>query len=377
MDFDRPIDRKGTSSLKWEWFKGKDVLPLWVADMDFAAPEAVTTALTRRAGHPVYGYTLPADALYEAVQRHIEQHFGWTVEREWILFIPGVVTGFNAAARLVGEKESIAVPTPAYPPFLSAAKNARRQMVKVHLPVENGRLVINREVLEAQVTPETKLLMLCTPYNPGGTLLTNEELTGITAFCEERDILICSDEIHADLVIEEKRRHIPTASLSEAAAARTITLMAPSKTFNIPGLGCSMAIIPDEKLRTRFKAVMEGIVPHVNLMGYEGAMAAYIHGGPWLKEVIVYLRENRDYAFKRLAAMTGLKPLLPEATYLIWMDARDLGVGNPSVFFEENGVGLSDGAYFDAPGWLRLNFACTRTILEDALDRMEKAIEKL
>jgi cystathionine beta-lyase len=261
MNFDMPIDRKGTSSLKWEWFKGKDVLPLWVADMDFAAPEAVTTALSRRAGHPVYGYTLPSDALYEAVMGHLEKQFGWKVEREWLLFIPGVVTGFHVAARLVGEKEAIAVPTPAYPPLLSAAKHARREMVKVPLPIENGRLVINREVLEAEVTPETKLLMLCTPYNPGGTLLTKEELSGIVDFCEERDILICSDEIHADLVMDEKGKHIPTASLSEAAAARTITLMAPSKTFNIPGLGCSMAIISDKTLRTRFSAVMEGIVP--------------------------------------------------------------------------------------------------------------------
>jgi len=377
MNFDMPIDRTGTSSLKWDWFKDKDVLPLWVADMDFAAPEAVTTAITRRAGHPVYGYTLPSDALYEAVLGHIERYFGWKVEREWLLFIPGVVTGFNIAARLVGETETIAVPTPAYPPFLSAAKNARREMVKVSLPIEEGRLVINREVLESQVTAETKLLMLCSPYNPGGTLLTKEELSGIVDFCEERDILICSDEIHADLVMDEKGKHIPTASLSEAAAARTITLMAPSKTFNIPGLGCSMAIIPDEKIRTRYKAAMEGIVPHVNLMGYEGAMAAYIHGGPWLKEALAYLRENRDYAFQRLSAMKGLTPLLPEATYLIWMDAQDLGVEKPAAFFEENGVGLSDGAYFDAPGWLRLNFACTRAILEEALDRMEKAIEKI
>ncbi|WP_300670054.1 MalY/PatB family protein [Desulfoluna sp.] len=377
MNFDRPVDRKGTSSVKWEWFKGEDVLPLWVADMDFAAPEAVTTALVRRAGHPVYGYTLPSDALYEAALGHIEKHFGWKVERDCLLFIPGVVTGFNVAARLVGETEAIAVPSPAYPPFLSAAKNARREMVKVSLPVENGRLVINRDVLEAQVTPETKLLMLCSPYNPGGTLLTKEELSGIVDFCEERDILICSDEIHADLVMDESRKHIPTASLSKVAAARTVTLMAPSKTFNIPGLGCAMAIIEDETLRTRFKAAMDGIVPYVNLMGYEGATAAYIHGSPWLKEVLSYLKENRDYAFKRLAAMKGLKPLLPEATYLIWMDARDLGVKDPAAFFEAGGVGLSDGAHFDAPGWLRLNFACTRAVLQEALDRMEKAIETL
>lgn len=376
MDFDRPINRAGTSSVKWEWFKN-DVLPLWVADMDFAAPEAVTTALRRRAAHPVYGYTLPADALYEGALGHIERHFGWKVAREWLLFIPGVVTGFNVAARLVGENEAIAVPTPAYPPFLTAAKNAGRKRVTVRLPVEGGRLVINRDVLEAQVTPETKLLMLCSPYNPGGTLLTKEELTGIVDFCRERDILICSDEIHADLVMDEAGKHLPTASLSEEAAARTITLMAPSKTFNIPGLGCAMAIIPDDTLRSRFQGAMAGIVPYVNLMGYEGAMAAYIHGDSWLKEVLAYLRENRDYAFKRLAAMEGLKPLLPEATYLIWMDARDLGVENPAAFFEEGGVGLSDGAHFDAPGWLRLNFACTRATLEEALDRMEKTIEKL
>lgn len=375
MNFDWPIDRRGTSSLKWDWYKDRDVLPLWVADMDFAAPEAVTTALLRRAGHPVYGYTLPSDDLHEAVLGHIRRHFGWRVDREWLVFIPGVVTGFNVAARLVGEGGAIAVPTPAYPPFLSVAKNVGRQMVKVPLPIENGRLVINRAVLEAHVTPETTLLMLCSPYNPGGTLLTTAELEGIVDFCTEREILICSDEIHADLVMGENGRHIPTASLSDAAAARTITLMAPSKTFNIPGLGCAMAIIPDGTLRSRYKAAMEGIVPHVNLMGYEGAMAAYIHGGPWLTEALAYLRANRDYAFARLERMAGLKPLLPEATYLIWVDARELGLDKPAAFFEANGVGLSDGAYFDAPGWLRLNFACTRAILTEALDRMENAIE--
>ena len=187
-------------------------------------------------------------------------------------------------------------------------------------------------------------------------------------------MLICSDEIHADLIMEEGGKHTPTASLSPEVAARTITLMAPSKTFNIPGLGCSMAIISDDKLRTRYRAAMEGIVPHVNLMGYEGARAAYSHGGAWLKEVLAYLKANRDEAFERLSAMKGINPLLPEATYLIWMDARDLGVENPAKFFESHGVGLSDGAYFDAPGWLRLNFACTRDTLTEALDRMEKAV---
>ncbi len=374
MDFDQPMDRTGTSSLKWEWFKDRDVLPLWVADMDFAAPEAVTTALVRRSHHPVYGYTLPSDALYEGILGHMKRYFHWEVKREWVVFIPGVVTGFNIVARLVGEAESIAVPTPAYPPFLAAAKNAQREMVTVPLSVENGRIAINRTVLEAHLPLNTKLLMLCTPYNPGGTLLTREELSGIVDFCQERDILICSDEIHADLVMSETGRHIPTASLSPAASARTITLMAPSKTFNIPGLGCAMAIIENEALRTRFQDAMAGIVPYVNLMGYEGAMAAYIHGGPWLKEVITYLRANRDYAFGRLAAMAGLSPLLPEATYLIWMDARGLGVKDPAAFFEENGVGLSDGAHFGAPGWLRLNFACPRALLTEALDRMERAV---
>ncbi|MCG8473016.1 MAG: PatB family C-S lyase [Desulfobacterales bacterium] len=373
MDFDRPVDRRGTSSLKWEWFK-EDVLPMWVADMDFPAPEAVTTALSRRASHPVYGYTLADDSLYEAVQSHLKRHFDWEVKREWILFIPGVVTGFNVAARLLKGGEALGVPTPAYPPFLSVGKNAGREMVKIPLSMENGRLALSRETLEAHCTPETRLLMLCSPHNPGGTLFSREELEDIAAFCAERDMLICSDEIHADLIMDEGKRHVPTASLSPEVAARTMTLRAPSKTFNIPGLGCSMAIISDESLRVRYKAAMDGIVPHVNLMGYEGARAAYIHGEPWLGEVLAYLRSNRDHAYAWLSKMKGIKPLLPEATYLIWMDARDVGVDNPARFFEEHGVGLSDGAYFGAPGWLRLNFACTRAMLDEGLNRMEKAM---
>jgi cystathionine beta-lyase len=231
--------------------------------------------------------------------------------------------------------------------------------------------------LERRITPHSRLLLLCTPHNPVGRVWSRSEQLALLELVEKHDLIVCSDEIHAGLVLDEGTKHIPFATLSPEAARRSITLHAPSKTYNIPGLGCSFAVIGDDSLRRRFRRVMAGIVPHVNLLGYTAALAAYRDGEPWRQSLIAYLRENRDLAIREIGAMAGLKVWPVEATYLLWIDARGVGVAEPVTLFEDGGVGLSDGAPFGAPGFLRLNFGCSRKTLLDALLRMKAVIDGL
>jgi cystathionine beta-lyase len=220
----------------------------------------------------------------------------------------------------------------------------------------------------------TRLFLLCNPHNPVGRMFTRSELQQLAEICLENDTIICSDEIHCDLILDPDMRHIPTATLAREVEQQTITLMAPSKTFNIPGLGCSFAVIPSPDLRRQFTAAMAGIVPHVNALGYAAALAAYRDGWPWLDELLVYLRKNRDLLVERVNRMEGLHTTPVEATYLAWIDARPSRIENPAAFFENGGVGLSDGREFDGDGFVRLNFGCPRSRLIEALDRMERTM---
>jgi cystathionine beta-lyase len=230
------------------------------------------------------------------------------------------------------------------------------------------------DALEAAATPRTRLVMLCSPHNPVGRVWTRSELETFAEWCRRRDLIVCSDEIHCDLVLDPECRHIPFASLDTDTAQRTITLLAPSKTFNIPGLACSFAVIPSRKLRDRFRKAMAGIVPDVNLMGLEGALAAYRHGGPWLAGLIAYLRGNRDFLVSEMASLPGLTLSPVEATYLAWIDTRGARIDDPWSFFEKAGVGLSDGSPFGGEGFVRLNFGCPRSVLAEAVRRMRGAL---
>ena len=377
FDFDRPIDRRHTASLKWDKYAGQDILPLWVADMDFAVPTAVIEALHERLAHPVLGYTHPPQSLVETVVQVLQQQYDWTIEPEWIVWLPGLVTGLNVACRSVGQDgDAVVTATPVYPPFLKAPLLARRKLITVPLRHEESGWHWDLERLEADLTPQTRLLLLCSPHNPVGRAFRREELRELIAICERHDIIICSDEIHGDLILSPDCRHIPTASVSPAAHERCITLMAPSKTFNIPGLGCSFAVIGSESLRRRFRTVMAGIVPDVNLLGYTAAEAAYRHGWDWQRNLLDYLRQNRDLVVQAVNRMPPLRTASPEATYLAWIDARGLKVPDPAAFFEAAGVGLSDGKDFGAEGFLRLNFGCRRSLLEEALARMKQALDR-
>jgi cystathionine beta-lyase len=378
FDFDRQVERRGTGALKWEKYAERDVIPLWVADMDFPSPPSVLEALRQRVEHGVFGYAQAPRELVEVIRERLSRLYGWQIEAEWLIWLPGLVTGLNLTCRAVGEVGTdVLTHVPIYPPFLSAPELSDRQTVPVPLVEQQGRWTIDFDRLEQAVTPRTRLFLLCNPHNPTGRVFNRDELEKLAAFCETHDLVLCSDEIHCDLILDPDCRHLPAASLDPATADRTITLMAPSKTFNLPGLGCSFAIIGNPLLRQRFRRAMAGIVPHVNLFGYTAALAAYRDGGPWLEELLNYLRGNRALVVQAISAIPGLTMLPGEATYLAWIDARQLPTSDPAAFFEQAGVGLSDGAEFGVPGFVRLNFGCPRSLLRQGLERMVRAVAGL
>ncbi len=368
FDFDRAIARGGGDSLKWNRYEGRDVLPLWVADMDFAAPPAVIAAVQQRLGHGIFGYAEPWPALLDAVIGHLRREYSWCVEAEWLVWLPGLVSGLNVACRVADG--GVLTATPVYPPFLSAPRYSGRSLATAPLSLASGRWEWDFPALEAALTPDTRLLLLCHPHNPVGRAWKRPELQELADFCKRHDLIVCSDEIHCGLVLDDSRRHLPLATLDAEIAQRSITLMAPSKTYNIPGLGCAFAVIPDAALRRRFNRAMAGIVPHVNVLGLAACEAAYRDCDDWHAALIAYLRGNAAHVAAAIAGMPGLTMSPVEATYLAWIDARGLGVDDPALFFEAGGVGLSDGADFGLPGWVRLNFGCPRTTLDLALERM-------
>ena len=374
-DFDTPIDRKNTASLKWDIYKGRDVLAMWVADMDFASPPEVIAALHGRVDHAVFGYTLTPGDLKETIIERLRIRHNWEVQPEWIVWLPGLVTGLNVACRAVASPgDAILTTTPAYPPFLSAPGLAGCELITVDHPIRNHAYTIDFEGLESAITPRTKLFILCNPHNPTGRVFTRTELNHLAEICLSRDIIICADEIHCDLILDIGCRHLSIASLDRTIEQRTITLLSPSKTFNLPGLGCSLAVIPDKDLRKRFTAVMQGIVPHVNTLGLTAALAAYRDCEAWRLALIDYLRVNRNLVENFVEDTPVLSMSHVEATYLAWIDAHGLGVDDPNAFFDRAGVGLSDGKDFGAPGFVRLNFGCPRATLQQALDRMAEAV---
>jgi cysteine-S-conjugate beta-lyase len=374
FDFDKEIDRRNSSSLKWDIYKGKDILPMWVADMDFASPPAVLDALKNRVDHGVFGYTLPPNELLELVVDRLKTKYNWHIDPQWIVWLPGLVTGLNVMCRAIGNSgDKVLTNTPIYPPFLSSPVLSQRELIKSPMKLNGERWIIDFDDLEKGVK-DCGLYLFCNPHNPAGRIFCKEELLKIAEICERTDTIICSDEIHCDLLLDENKSHIPLASLSPEIANRTVTLMAPSKTWNIAGLGCSFAIIPNQKLRGQFNMAKAGIVPFVNTLGYTAALAAYKYGQDWLDELLYYLRSNSQMVFDRINALPGLSTTKVEATYLAWIDTHETGIENPHTFFEDAGVGLSNGKEFDANGFLRLNFGCTKNTLDKALDRIEKAI---
>lgn len=376
FDFDVPVDRQESDSVKWAKYAGRDILPMWVADTDFRSPPAVIEALTRRIEHGVFGYGEAPAELVTTTMETCSREWNWEVDPAWLVWLPGLVSGINVTCRAVGKSgEGVGALTPVYPPFLKAPALMDRTLVTI--PLGGGNLngwSIDPRRLKVGVNDNCSLLLWCHPHNPVGRAWRREELETVAEACLESRTIICSDEIHSQLILDEGVRHVPMAVLGPEVAARTITLLAPSKAFNVAGLGCSVAVIPDDGLRRRFRRAMSGIVPGVNLMGYVAALAAWRDGSEWLAAQNRYLRENRDLLAAAVAPLEGVTMAPVEATYLAWLDVSALGLDDPAAHFENHGLGLSDGREFAGSGFLRLNFGCTRATLEKACRRLEKAV---
>ena len=376
-DFDQIVDRAGSGCVKWEKYAGRDILPMWIADSDFAVMPAIQRALAERVAHPIYGYTQPSARLLELVAERMRQRYGWQVDADWVVPLPGMIGAFYLACRATGQAgDAIYLPSVIYPPFTRAA--GLNDMVNQPLPMcwHDRRLRIDFDWLEQQLPRPGQLLMFCNPQNPGGTVYRRDELERLADIVCRHQLVVCCDEIHSELVLDTHNRHIPLASLDRDIEQRTITLIAPSKTFNLAGLGCAFAIVADPGLRRGMKT-NPFILPHVSITGLVAAEAAYRHGDEWNRQQCAYLAANRDYLVDEINRIPGLGLGPVEATYLAWIDVSALQLEQPPRFFEEAGVGMSPGFEFGDANFMRLNFGCPRSRVEQAVARIRAAVEAL
>ena len=372
FNFDEPIDRHNTNSFKWDKYSDKSVIPVWVADMDFKAAPPIIEALKKVTEQGVFGYYRCPDELFEVVMERLERVHQFKIKKEWIVWIPGLVPALGLSCRMSGQDgDAVMTNIPVYHPFMLETIAANRELQKVEMVLENDRWTMDFEAIEMSITPKTKLFLLCNPHNPNGTMFMKSELNRLGEICLKHNITICSDEIHCDLILDKTKQHISIATLSEELAQNSISLFAPSKTFNIAGLGCSFAIIPNDELRSKFMKTKAGLLPFIPSYSYQAALAAYRDGEEWLQELLVYLRSNHDFLLQSVAEMKGLKMVALEATYLAWIDARETGMTDVVERLEAAGVGVNAGKMYDGEGFFRLNFACTRANLEEVVKRMK------
>jgi cystathionine beta-lyase len=372
-------DRRHSDSIKWALF-GDEVLPLWVADMDFTSPPEVITALQERVAHGVFGYACESKELKEIITARMEDLYQWRITPDDVILLPGVVAGFNLVCQAVTRAgESILMQPPVYPPFFKAPKYTEARAI--YNPInkdERGDYRVDLDAFAKVIEEDTRLFLMCNPHNPIGRVYSREELQGMAEICLRRGMVICSDEIHSDLVYSGYQ-HTPIAALDPEIAAITATLIAPSKTYNIAGLECSALICTNPELKNRIQRARRGLLGGINLLGASAGVAAYRYGDAWLREVLQILEGNRDYLMNFLAEkIPQIKMTKPEATYLAWMDCRDLDLPtSPAKYFLERAkVGLNEGGEFgeQGNGFVRLNFGCSRATLREALERILRAI---
>lgn len=388
MPFDRIIDRTGSESMKWVYPRRvlgvEDALPMWVADMDFEAPPAVVEALKRRVEHGVFGYPLAPPSFFEAAAGWMERRHGWTVEKDWLVMTPGIVPALNFIVRAFSRPgDPVIVQPPVYHPFYYAIENNGRRVVRNPLRFDGRRYTMDLDDLRAKIDAPGRLLILCSPHNPTGRVWTREELEALGRIAVERDLLVVSDEIHHDLVYGGRRHHV-FAALSPELARRTVTCVAPSKTFNIAGLATAAVVAADPDLRKRFEDESERSGFDLgNALGIVAFEAAYAHGDGWLDELLPYLEGNIEVLESFLAErLPAVKLVRPEGTYLALLDCRGLGIGPDALsdfFLERARVYFSDGRIFgeEAAGFVRVNFGCPRSVLREALERIERAVKAL
>ena len=376
-DFINLPDRRDTGSIKWDRYEGRDVLPMWVADMDFRSPPEVEAALQKRVAHGVYGYTDPTTEATRAVCQYMKNVHGCDIDEAWLLWTPGLVPALNTAARaFCDEGQEVITTVPIYPPFLTAPRYQGRDLVSVELRNENGFYTFDWDALEKSVTNNTKVFFLCNPHNPVGRVWSMDELKRVVDFCNRHQLVLVSDEIHCDLILSPDQKHHTALQIDPWVKDHGVTLMAPSKTYNLCGLACSFVIIVDDSLRRKFRRSMRGLFNELNCLGYAACAAAYRHGEPWRMELLDVLRENFAEIVRFTAESTPLIKVSPlQATYLAWLDIRGLKLHHPRTHFERRGVGLNDGTEFGVPGFVRLNFGCPPARLQEALQRIKIAYD--
>lgn len=395
-DFDCVYDRKKTDCYKWDLaphlFGHEDVIPMWVADMDFPTAQPVVDALKERAEHPFYGYTHPGPSVVDSVVERMKRKFNWEIEGEWVVFTPGVVPALHTAIRsLTHPGDGVIMQQPAYHPFFPAVTGSGCQIVNNNLKLVDGRYYQDFEDLENKFLPQTgrlrhppriKTILFCNPHNPVGRLWNVDEITRVGEIALDNGIPVISDEIHCELLFKGYK-HTPFATISEEFEQNSITCMSPSKTFNLPGLAVSSIIIPNKKLREGFKEIASGIVSEPNLFGFTALEASYRHGDEWLDQVLDYLQGNLDLLMEYTEAnIPGVKIIEPQGSYLIWIDFRGLGMDPLDLgkfMLDEAKVALEDGFIFGEAGngFMRMNIACPRPILKEALKRIEQAVNNL
>ncbi len=378
-NFNKIIDRTHSNSEKWEKYVGRDILPMWVADSDFETAPEIIEALQKRVTHGIFGYAeQPSSGVKDAIQSHLKTQYNWNIELEWVVPLPSLVSGLSLSCMMTEQSSEVLLPQTIYPPFKYVVDNTKRVVITVPLrQTTTQRWILDVDKLEASVTAQSKLLLFCNPQNPAGTVYTEDELTQIADICRRHDLFVCSDEIHCDLILDKDKTHIPFATLNNDAANRSITLMAASKTFNIAGLGFGFAIIPNDELRTKFKVLVRETMPDINVLAQTATEAAFKHGENWRLEQIEYLRSNRDFLFQEINAIKGMEMYPLEATFLAWIDISALNLDDPEKFFEDAGVGISAGKYFGDSDFIRLNFACPRSTVKEAVKRIQNAVNNL
>jgi len=383
-NFDEIIERRGTDCVKYDllesYFGNGDALPLWVADTDFRTPDFIMDALRNRMNHEVLAYSYRPDSYYEAIINWMEKKHGWKIDREMITSSPGVVSAVTMLIMSLSEPgDKVIVQTPVYFPFFTSIKGSGREMIENPLMLKDGRYTFDFENLRQIIDSQTKLLILCSPHNPGGMVWTKEELEELSRICIENGIMIISDEIHADLVFTGNK-HIPVPMVSDEMAMNSAVLMAASKTFNVAGLSTAFVIIPNKKIRVKYERVLRTIhIDSGNIFGNIATEAALANGYDWLNQLMIYLEDNYKYLDNFLTArMPRIKIMRPEATFLVWLDfkAYNLSEMQLAKLLIEGGVALNKGSIFGTggEGYFRLNFGCPRAILEEGLKKIEKAL---
>jgi len=384
-NFDEIIDRRNTGAIKLERCKAlygsDDVLPLWVADMDFRTPDFIFEAIRERCEHPILGYSMPPKEFYPSLMNWIKEHHQWELKRTWIGFLPGIVPGLSFAVQsLTVPGDEVIVQPPVYYPFFHVVKNNNRVVINNPLKETNGRYEMDFDDLKSKITSKTRMLILCNPHNPGGRVWKNETLKQLADICTKHNIIVVSDEIHADMVLGD-HKHIPFASISESAAQISLTFMAPSKTFNMPGLISSSYIIPNQELRKQFVDFLEASeLIGGNIFAYAATVAAYEKGEEWRKQMLDYVQRNIDYVVDFLKNnIPQIKPMIPEASFLVWLNCEELGMNTDELFeffAKKAGLGLNKGTTFGHGGeyHLRLNVGCSRLILKKAMEQLSVAV---